>query len=154
MASRSSIRQDLASRIAAIDITAHQQTSADGWTHARLADLLQPGDAWAHLSYAVAVGATRFDERQRRADEHAVTEVTILLWYAVREMTGAGGFDDLDLLSDLQEAVCAAVAVDPASPSYIVRIDAVGQPIPVSTGPITTMLSQIDVTVHHSLSLE
>lgn len=154
MASRSSIRRSLAARVESVDITDHVQHTSDTWRHARLVDLLQPGAAWAHLSYAVACGVSRLDERQRRATEHTATEYTIVIWYAVREMTAAGGFDDLDLVHDLQEAVAAAVCADSANPEYVVRLDEVGQPMPVSTGPITTMMCQIDITVHHTLSME
>jgi len=153
MGVRSGIRQAIAAAIEAIDITAYRQVSTDALTHARLIDLLQPGATWGHLSYAVALVTSRPDERQRRATEHTATEGVVLLWYVVRELAADDGFADLDLASDLQEEIVAAIASDGSSPDYVVRIDALGAPTPMSTGPVSVVMLQIDFTVHHSLTM-
>ena len=153
MGVRSGIRQAIATAIEAIDITAYQQVATVALTHARLTDLLQPGATWGHLSYAVALVTSRPDERQRRATEHTATEGVVLLWYVVRELAADDGFADLDLASDLQEEIVAAIAADGSNPDYVVRIDALGAPTPMSTGPVSVVMLQIDFTVHHSLTM-
>ena len=149
---RSDIRQELAARIAAVDITSYRHASTDAWTHARLVDLLEPGHAWAHLSYAVAQGPTQATERQASSGTHAATQYVVLVWYEVRELAAADGFTDLDALSDLIEVVTAALIALPTTGMEIM-VDGIGQSLPQSTGPISVMQTQIDLTVHHEIDL-
>jgi len=150
---RSAIRADLASRVAAVDVTNHKQVPTDGWQHARSVDLLRSGNAWEHLSYAVVMQDTRPAERQRGASNEAVTPAIVVFWYSVREAPSGGGFTDVDLITDLAEDVAKALAVAPSNPAYNVTIEGIGQPMAQTEGPITVLMTQIDLSILHELDL-